>query len=68
MRDRPHVLLLKAAARLHAHGETALAQDVHQLARHWTPDEYDEVVGERLPPPILQLQQQPLWTDDQPTD
>lgn len=43
--DRPHVLLLKAAARLHSCGHSDLAQDILQLSRQWTPAEIQEVIN-----------------------
>lgn len=45
MRWPPHQLLLHAAARLNAHGHTALAQDLRQLSRQWTPEKEKELVG-----------------------
>lgn len=42
----PHQLLLYAAARLNAHGHTSLAQDLRQLARHYTPSSETELVGQ----------------------
>ena len=63
--EKPHVLLLKAAARLNADGHFALAQDIHQLARKWTPHEYQETVNDTSSSPVfVPLQQQhPLQSD-----
>jgi hypothetical protein len=41
----PHHVLLQAAARLNADGHVDLAADVHQLAKRWTPTEYNETIG-----------------------
>ena len=60
----PHHVLLQAAARLNADGHVDLAADVHQLAKRWTPTEYNETVGNADQPrvvlPPLQQSQHPL--------
>lgn len=43
--QRPHHVLLQAAARLSADGHNVLAADVYQLAKHWTPPDYTETIG-----------------------
>jgi hypothetical protein len=43
--EKPHRVLLQAAARLNADGHNVLAADVLQLARRWTPAEYSETTG-----------------------
>jgi len=49
MRGPTHQLLRQAAARLHADGHYGLAADVLQLARQWTPEQVQEMIG-HLPP------------------
>jgi len=45
MNQPAHRLLQQAAARLNADGHTALAADVLQLSRQWTPEAERLLVG-----------------------
>jgi len=45
MNQPAHRLLQQAAARLHADGHTALAADVLQLSRQWTPEAERLLIG-----------------------
>jgi hypothetical protein len=49
----PHHVLLQAAARLNADGHIDLAADVHQLAKRWTPTEYNETIGNADQPRVV---------------
>jgi hypothetical protein len=54
MKGPAHHLLLQAAARLNADGHVELAADILQLARQWTPESEQQLVGH---PNVLPLQQ-----------
>lgn len=47
--DPVHYLLTRASLQLFADGHNALAADVQQLARKWTPTIFNEVVSDNDP-------------------
>jgi len=49
VKEPAHRLLQQAAARLNADGHKALAADVLQLSRHWTPESERALIGNGLP-------------------
>lgn len=53
--ESPHHVLLQAAARLNADGHNVLAADVYQLAKHWTPADYTETVGNSDQTPLCDV-------------